>query len=89
MKTTPIFATLLLLFSLLSGFAYAEPAQININTANVETLASLDGIGETKAQAIVSYRTENGPFQSADDLAAVSGIGQRTLEKNVDRLTVK
>lgn len=90
MKRTPIFAILLLTFSLLSGFAFAEPAApININTATVETLASLDGVGEAKAQAIVSYRTENGPFQSAADLTAVSGIGERTLEKNADRLSVK
>lgn len=89
MKRTPIFAMLLLAFSLLSGFAYAEPARVNINTATVETLASLDGVGEAKAQAIIAYRTENGPFQSADDLAQVSGIGERTLEKNADRLTVE
>jgi competence protein ComEA len=89
MKRTPIFAMLLLAFSLLSGFAYAEPAQIDINTATVEVLASLDGVGEAKAQAIVDYRTENGPFQSADDLTAVNGIGERTLEKNADRLTIK
>ena len=89
MKRTPIFAMLLLVFSLLSGFAYAEPAQIDINTANVETLASLDGVGEAKAEAIVAYRTENGPFQSTDDLTSVSGIGERTLEKNADRVIVK
>jgi len=89
MKRTPIFAMLLLAFSLLSGFAYAEPAQVDINTATVEVLASLDGVGEAKAQAIVDYRTENGPFQSADDLTAVNGIGERTLEKNADRLTIK
>ena len=89
MKRTPIFAMLLLAFSLLSGFAYAEPAQVDINTATVEVLASLDGVGEAKAQAIVDYLTENGPFQSADDLTAVNGIGERTLEKNADRLTIK
>ena len=89
MKRTPIFAMLLLAFSLLSGFAYAEPAQVDINTATVEVLASLDGVGEAKAQAIVDYRTENGPFQSAEDLTAVNGIGERTLEKNADRLTIK
>jgi competence protein ComEA len=89
MKRTPIIAVLLLVFSLLSGFAHAEPAQININTATVETLASLNGVGETKAQAIVAYRSENGPFQSAGDLSEVKGIGERTLEKNADRLTIK
>lgn len=89
MKHTPFFAALLLVFTLLSGFAHAEPAQININEASVETLASLDGVGETKAQAIVAYRSENGPFESAEDLVQVNGIGDRTLEKNAKRLTVK
>ncbi|TGN40344.1 ComEA family DNA-binding protein [Marinobacter confluentis] len=89
MKRTPIFATLLLVLSLMTGFAQAEPGQININTATVETLASLDGVGEAKAQAIVDYRAENGPFQSAGDLTEVDGIGERTLEKNAKRVTVK
>ena len=89
MKRTPIFAVLLLVFSLLSGFAFAEPATVNINTATVETLAALDGVGEAKAQAIIDYRSKNGPFQSAEDLVQVSGIGERTLQKNVDRLTVE
>ena len=56
MKHTPIIATLVLLFSLLSGFSHAQEAAININTADVSTLASLQGIGEGKAQAIVEYR---------------------------------
>ncbi len=89
MKNTPIFAVLLLVFSLMSGFAQAEPTAININTATVETLAALDGVGESKAQAIVAYRSENGPFQTENDLVNVKGIGERTLEKNLERLTVK
>jgi competence protein ComEA len=56
---------------------------VNINTADAETIAkSLDGIGLTKAKAIVAYREEHGPFKSADELAQVSGIGQATLQKN-------
>ncbi|MBO6850061.1 ComEA family DNA-binding protein [Marinobacter lipolyticus] len=89
MKSTPMMATLVLLFSLLTGFAYAEPAAVNINTADVETLASLNGIGESKAQAIVAYREANGPFQSADDLVNVKGIGEATVAKNADSLAVK
>lgn len=89
MKRTPIFAVVLLVLSLLSGFAQAEPARINLNTATVEALASLEGVGDAKAQAIVAYRSENGPFKSADELVQVSGIGERTLEKNADRLTVE
>jgi len=89
MKSTPFFAVLLLVFSLMSGFAHAEPAAININTATVETLAALDGVGETRAQAIVAYRSENGPFQCEKDLVKVKGIGERTLEKNLEQLTVE
>ena len=90
MKHTGILATLVLLFSLISGFAYAnDPVGININTADVAVLASLNGIGESKAKAIVAYRDENGPFQSVEDLANVKGIGARTVENNAERLSVK
>ncbi|WP_297791172.1 ComEA family DNA-binding protein [uncultured Marinobacter sp.] len=89
MKRTPMIATLVLLFSLFTGFAHAEPAAININTADIETLASLNGIGQSKAEAIVTYREANGPFQAPQDLANVKGIGERTIEKNADSLTVK
>lgn len=89
MKRTPLFATLILLFSLVTGFAYAQDASININTADVATLASLNGIGQSKAEAIVAYREANGPFAVTADLANVKGIGERTIEKNAARLTVK
>ena len=89
MNRAPMIAALLLVLSLPSGFAHAEPTVININTATVETLASLNGVGESKAQAIVAYRTENGPFKSSDDLVNVKGIGERTVQKNADRMTVE
>ena len=89
MKRTPLFATLVLLFSLVTGFAHAQEAAININTADVATLASLNGIGQSKAEAIVAYREANGPFAVTADLANVKGIGERTIEKNAARLTVK
>ena len=89
MKRTPFIATLVLLISLFTGFAHAEPAAININTADVATLAELTGVGRSKAEAIVAYREANGPFQAPADLAQVKGIGARTVEKNADRLTVK
>lgn len=56
---------------------------VNINTADAETIsAELQGVGLSRAQAIVEYRKANGPFKSADDLIAVKGIGERTLEMN-------
>lgn len=89
MKRTPLLATLVLLFSLFTGFAHAEPAAININTADVATLAVLTGVGQSKAEAIVAYREANGPFSTPQDLAKVKGIGERTVAKNSARLTVE
>jgi competence ComEA-like helix-hairpin-helix protein len=57
--------------------------QVDINRADVTTLAaSLNGIGEKKAQAIVDYREQHGPFKQIEDLAQVKGIGPKTIEKN-------
>lgn len=65
----------------------AEP--VDINTASAEALAeAINGVGITKARAIVTYREQNGPFQSVDDLTRVSGIGTRTIERARENLTV-
>ena len=62
---------------------------INLNTADAATLArDMDGIGETKARAIVEHRKSKGAFRSVDELALVKGIGSKTLERNRSRLTV-
>ena len=66
-----------------------EPSgKININTAGVAELNSLSGIGPAKAQAIVDYRDQNGPFQTIDDLLNVPGIGPKILESIRDQITV-
>lgn len=75
--------------ALLIAPVLAIAAEININTADRMALEGLDGIGPTKAEAIVQYRETNGPFTSVDDLDNVSGIGEATLEANRDRLTVE
>ena len=68
--------------------AWAGP--VNVNTANAETIsAELQGVGLTKANAIVEYREEHGPFRSANDLAEVKGIGQRTIEINQGDILVQ
>ena len=61
---------------------------INVNTATATELEELPGVGEVIAQAIVDYRTENGPFASVDQLLDVSGIGDATLESIRDLVTV-
>ncbi|MCB5265427.1 MAG: helix-hairpin-helix domain-containing protein [Candidatus Cloacimonetes bacterium] len=61
-------------------------APVNINTCSLEELCTLSGIGPVKAQAIIDYRTEHGPFSAPDDLTNVKGIGQITLQKNLSRL---
>lgn len=79
-----IFLTVLL-FLFLAGSALA--AAININTADQQTLETLPNIGPTKAQAIIKYR-ETHKFTSVEELTAVKGIGEKTLEKLKEQVTV-
>jgi competence protein ComEA len=63
---------------------------VDVNTADAQTLSvELQGVGLSKAQAIVADRTENGPFSSAEDLARVKGIGMRTVEINRDNILLQ
>ncbi|GAW92392.1 helix-hairpin-helix domain-containing protein [Calderihabitans maritimus] len=66
-----------------------QSRKININTAGVEELDQLPGIGKVYAQRIVDYREENGKFQSIEDIQKVSGIGPATFAKIKDLITVK
>lgn len=61
---------------------------VNINTADKELLMTLSGIGEVRAEAIIDYRVYYGKFKSVDELLEVEGIGEKTLEKIRDRITV-
>lgn len=63
--------------------------KIDINTAGIEELQKLPGIGPTKAQEIINYRTKNGPFRSIDEIMNVKGIGKKTFEKMKDMITIK
>lgn len=62
------------------GAVAQEMAPINVNTADAELLSELPGIGPAKAAAIIEEREANGPFESAEDLTRVSGIGAGTVE---------
>lgn len=65
-----------------------DDGRININTATAHELRKIDGIGEVKAYAIIEYRDEHGGFKSVDELVNVSGIGEKTVEKIRDMITV-
>ena len=71
---------ILLVLTMWLAMVGAAFAQININTATKDQLDGLKGIGPAKAQAIIDYRTKNGPFKTVDDLEKVSGIGPATMK---------
>ena len=66
-----------------------EQYTVNINRASEGELVSLNGIGSSKAQAIILYREMFGNFKTVDELAKVKGIGAKTVEKNRRRLSVQ
>jgi len=61
---------------------------VDINTADLDQLQTLRGIGPALAQRIIDFREENGPFRSVEDLLQVKGIGEATLEKFRDDIAV-
>ena len=78
------------------GYSTAPPQQtatprrepVNPNTADLETLMTLPGIGEEKAAAILAYRDEHGPFLFAEELADVPGISMQMVEQWADLITL-
>ena len=76
---------------ILSPAQFRKPADdlLDLNTATVEQLQALPGIGPARAQSIVDYRTQNGPFQSPEELSAVDGIGMGLLDQVRDLITVQ
>ena len=86
MKTLQSFLFIILFAFSSWGFA----AQVNINTAGAETLSSeLSGIGQSKAEAIVAYREQHGPYKQIEDLVNVKGIGTATIDRLKSSLTLE
>ncbi len=70
------------------GSSSSNTDVININTANLEQLMKISGVGKTKAEAIISYREKNGDFKKKEDITKVHGIGKATFEKIKDKIEV-
>lgn len=87
-------AVILFVVSLFLGsMAFAEnnsgQGTIDLNTATVQELAALPGIGKKKAQSIIDYRAENGKFESVDEIRRIDGIGKKLFSKISDRIVVE
>ena len=63
-------------------------ARVNINTAGVEELMTLKGVGESRAQAIIAWRTEQGPFERPEDIMQISGIKEGVYSRIKDQIRV-
>ncbi|MBQ7942751.1 MAG: helix-hairpin-helix domain-containing protein [Lachnospiraceae bacterium] len=74
--------------SVLTESASQASGLVNINTASVEELMTLSGIGESRAEAIIEYREKNGEFETIDAIMRISGIKEALFEKIKDKITV-
>lgn len=82
--------TLILTLVLLLPLAAPAASPVNINTADKATLiTAISGVGEKKAEAIIEYRKQHGPFKSVDEITKIKGIGQGILDKNRENLSVE
>jgi len=100
MKPQNIFITFIAMLVLSLGNAAlademgveSEPSlvTVNINSASADAIANgLTGVGLSRANAIVAYRDNYGPFYSAEELSAVKGIGKSTIKKNEGKIVVE
>jgi len=74
--------------ALFFAFISVSFAAVNLNTATMEQLEAIKGIGPSKAQAIIDYRQKNGGFKTVDDLKNVKGFGDKSVDKFRSELTV-
>ncbi len=93
-----IFLTSLILLIgivMLHGHAMADKKSmqaagvVNINKASVKELAALSGIGKTKAEAIIAYRSEHGTFERIDEIQKIKGIGKKIFENIRNNITAR
>ena len=87
-RSFAIMTAVLTIFVLFNSVWAAETQQVNINTATVQELSQLKGVGPAYAAKIVAYREANGPFEKSEDIMQVPGIGTKTFEVNKDRIMV-
>ena len=91
---TSVTAVIFFVVALLTGsMAFAEnnagKGVIDLNAATVKELSALPGVGKKRAQSIIAYRTENGRFESVDEIKKIDGIGKKTFSKIRERVVVE
>ncbi len=72
-----------------SSSSGTSSTKVNINTASLEELKSISGVGDTIATSIIQYREENGKFKDIEEIKNVAGVGEKSYEKMKDQITVK
>ena len=89
-KKSKIISVIALILLVTTAVSYSQvpSSKVNINTATVEQLTEIPGVGEKTAQNIVEYRKLHGEFKTVDELLNVKGIGEKRLEKVKDQITV-
>ena len=88
-KPLSIAVCILLIGMLIVPVLLMAADKINLNTATLEELITLERIGPKYAQRIIDYRETNGPFEKIEDIMKVKGIGPKTFEANKDKITVE
>ncbi len=84
----PLIRIVTFLLVMVAAVAQAQVESININSADMEQLTQLKGIGVKIAERIIQYREEHGPFASADGIQNVRGIGSKVFQMNQGRIVV-
>ena len=87
-KISPFIVFLLAVFVCIPHTFAEDSSKVNINTATLEELTTLKGVGEKYAQKIIEYRESKGPFSKPEDILNIKGIGLKIFNANKDRITI-